>query len=73
MRENKHAWDKKSYPNCKESYEIEDEDEDDYEDNYEDNYDDEDETDEEEDDILIPTPDRVIRRDDVVKGTVDSD
>lgn len=67
MRENKHSWDKKSYPKCKESYEIEDEDEDDYEDNYED------ENDEEEDDILIPTPDRVIRRDDVVKGTVDID
>ena len=67
MRENKHSWDKKSYPKCKESYEIEDEDEDDYEDNYED------ENDEEEDDILIPTPDRVIRRDDVFKGTVDID
>ena len=57
MREKQHSWNKKSYPKCRESYEIEDEDdEEDYEE-------DEDETDGEEDDILVPAPSSVINGD----------
>lgn len=75
MREKQHSWNKKSYPKCRESYEIEDEDdEEDYEE-------DEDETDGEEDDLdgLTESPDEypaikgTVDIDDVVKGTVDID
>ena len=51
MREKQHSWNKKSYPKCRESYEIEDEDED---------YDVDDETTEDEDDIFISPPGNVI-------------
>ena len=51
MREKQHSWNKKFYPKCRESYEIEDEDED---------YDVDDETTEDEDDIFISPPGNVI-------------